>query len=69
MSAIMWPTAGRFLIPGINDTWNEFQKFNKGKIVTPEEWRSAKAILHKDFQAHVGEGGEMLRLPKCYAKR
>jgi hypothetical protein len=61
---IPWPPHGRFLIPGVNDTWNEFQKFCKGtkKLLTSNDWRAAKAALHAQYQQFIAEGGIPLQI-------
>ena len=53
-----WPKDGSTLIPGVNDTWNEFQKFKNGKIVTSADWRAAKQALHKEYTAYLKQGGK-----------
>ena len=44
-----WPFDGRYLIPGVNDTWNCFQKKFRGKTVTAAEWREEKAKLFAHY--------------------
>ncbi len=53
-----WPVHGTGLIPGVNDTWNEFQKFNNGKTVTSSDWRSAKNVLNAQYREHLEQGGK-----------
>ncbi len=57
-----WPQHGRFLIPGVNDTWNEYQKFCRGRLCTPDNWRSAREALHAEYQQFVAEGGIPLKI-------
>jgi hypothetical protein len=54
-----WPQHGRFLIPGVNDTWNEFQKSRKEtrKLATSKDWREARAALHVEYQQFIDGGG------------
>lgn len=52
-----WPQHARYLVPGVNDTWNSFQKFNRGRVVRADEWRVAKNALHADFAAYLAKGG------------
>ena len=52
-----WPDHVRFLMPGVNDTWNLFQKFSKGKAVTGAEWKEARQALHLEYQKFLAEGG------------
>jgi hypothetical protein len=52
-----WPERGELLIPGINDTWNEFQKHSKGKSVSSADWKLAKEILYKEYEEHLAKGG------------
>ena len=59
----MWPTEVRFLIPGINDTWNDYQKLCKGRLTTPAEWKSAKEKLRKEFNEHLANGGLAEAIP------
>jgi hypothetical protein len=55
--ASQWPQHPRFLIPGVNDDWNSFQKFCKGKAVTGREWKEARQLLHAQYQLYIAEGG------------
>ncbi len=55
--ASQWPQHARFLIPGVNDTWNDFQKFCKGKAVNGKEWKEARQLLHTQYQDFIAEGG------------
>ena len=52
-----WPDDVQFLIPGVNDTWNLFQKFSKGKMVTGRDWKAARQALHDEFQKFLENGG------------
>jgi hypothetical protein len=52
-----WPEDVRFLIPGVNDTWNFFQKFSKGKSVTGRDWKEARQALNSQYQIFLAEGG------------
>ena len=52
-----WPQHGRFLIPGVNDTWNEFQKTSMGKMVSSQDWKKARASLHLEFEEYIASGG------------
>jgi hypothetical protein len=57
-----WPQHGRFLIHGVNDTWNEYQKFCKGtRLVTPKDWKAARAALHAQHEEFIAEGGVPLK--------
>jgi hypothetical protein len=56
-----WPEHPRLLIPGVNDTWNDFQRFYRGKTVTPDDWKVARAVLHEDFKTYLASGGEPLQ--------
>jgi hypothetical protein len=53
-----WPDRGSELVPGVNDTWNEFQKFHNGKVVTSADWRAAKQALHAEYTAYLEGGGK-----------
>ncbi len=55
--ASQWPKHPQFLIPGVNDTWNDYQQFCKGKNVTGKEWKEARQLLHAQYQMFVAEGG------------
>ncbi len=59
-----WPQHGRFLVPGVNDTWNDFQKFGtrNRKIATSKDWRVARAALHVEYQQFIDEGGMPLSI-------
>ncbi len=57
MQASKWPQHPQFLIPGVNDSWNDFQKFCKGKAVTGKEWKQARQLLHEEYQKFIAEGG------------
>ena len=52
-----WPQHPKFLIPNKNDTWNDYQKFHRGKIVTTTAWREARDALHRDFREYLMRGG------------
>ncbi len=52
-----WPDDERLLIPGVNDTWNLFQKFSKGKVVTGRDWKEARQTLHDKYQTFLANGG------------
>ena len=52
-----WPIQPQFLIPGVNDTWNEFQKSSRGKTVTSNDWKTARAVLHEEFKQYLATGG------------
>jgi hypothetical protein len=56
-----WPTNPSLLIPGVNDTWNAFQKLSSGKAVTSKDWKVAREELHKEFKAYLANGGEQLK--------
>lgn len=60
-SAKVWPEHPSLLIPGVNDTWNVFQKGFRGKAVTPQEWKAAKEELHQEFKSFLASGGEPLK--------
>jgi hypothetical protein len=51
-----WPTRGQDLIPGVNDTWNEFQKFRVGRSVCPHEWRMARESLRQEYAELIARG-------------
>lgn len=53
----MSPVHGQFLISGVNDTWNEFQHFSKGKHKSPADWRKARDILRCECEDHLARGG------------
>mmetsp|Transcript_51181 Transcript_51181/g.133790 ORF Transcript_51181/g.133790 Transcript_51181/m.133790 type:complete len:299 (+) Transcript_51181:83-979(+) len=46
-----WPTHGKFLIPGFNDTWNMFQRYRKGKRCSCAEWKEARRELRMEYEA------------------
>lgn len=54
---MVWPSHARFLVPGINDTWNEYQKLCKGRIVSSVDWKQSKDALHKEYEEFVAQGG------------
>ena len=55
---LLWPEHARYLIPGVNDSWNDYQKFCKGKAVTGTEWKEARQALHEQYQTYLEEGGQ-----------
>ena len=59
---VCWPEHGRYLIPGYNDTWNHYQKANRGRNVSAEDWKAERAKLYTQFHAHIADGGEVLKL-------
>ena len=56
-STMPWPEHPKFLQPNKNDTWNDFQKLHRGKIVTTTAWREARDALHKEFREYLARGG------------
>ena len=64
----MWPAEVKFLIPGINDTWNEFQKSRKGMLFTPSDWKSAREALRKEFNEHLANGGVAEPFPEDWRR-
>jgi hypothetical protein len=52
-----WPDHPKFLQPNKNDTWNDFQKLHRGKIVTTTAWREARDTLHREFREYLAKGG------------
>ena len=53
---MQWPRDACHLIPHVNDTWNEFQRFSKGKKVSIAEWRSARDKLYDQYERRIVEG-------------
>jgi hypothetical protein len=64
MSESEWPAHARFLIPGVNDTWNNYQKFRKGGISASKDWKDARQALHAEYQQYLVEGGLPARIDK-----
>ncbi len=54
---MVWPQHPSLLIPGWNDTWNDYQRLCKGRVATSVEWKRAKEALHQEFQAFLEHGG------------
>jgi hypothetical protein len=54
---MVWPEHGCFLIPGVNDTWNEFQKSLKGRVATTQDWKTIREILHSEYENYLAKGG------------
>mmetsp|Transcript_13356 Transcript_13356/g.30749 ORF Transcript_13356/g.30749 Transcript_13356/m.30749 type:complete len:136 (-) Transcript_13356:145-552(-) len=44
-----WPKDPLELLRGVNDTWNCFQRANKGRAVTAAEWREARRFLWLEY--------------------
>ena len=44
-----WPKDPLELLRGVNDTWNCFQRANKGRAVTAAEWREARRFLWMEY--------------------
>mmetsp|Transcript_44107 Transcript_44107/g.117666 ORF Transcript_44107/g.117666 Transcript_44107/m.117666 type:complete len:105 (+) Transcript_44107:28-342(+) len=42
-----WPSRAEEVRPGINDTWNLYQQFCKGKKASVHQWKEARAKLHR----------------------
>lgn len=49
-----WPEHALELCRGVNDTWNSYQRANKGRTVTTAEWKSARAVLWSAFDRLTG---------------
>ena len=51
------------MIQGVNDTWNEYQKFCKAvqKLATSKDWKAAKKALHAEHQQFIADGGVPLK--------
>jgi hypothetical protein len=64
----MWPVEAKLLIPGINDTWNDFQKFCKGKLITTAHWKLAREDLRKKFNEYLANGGVAEPIPEEYRR-
>jgi hypothetical protein len=60
----IWPENARSLVPGFNDSWNSFQKFNKGRLVSTADWRLARAALRKAHEEFVATGGLAEQIPE-----
>ena len=63
-----WPDSEKFLIPGFNDSWNCFQKFSKGKLVSTADWRLARAALRKAHEEFVAKGGVAEQIPEQWRR-
>lgn len=46
----MWPSHPLELCRGANDTWNSFQRANKGRTVTTVEWKAAQVLLWAEHE-------------------
>jgi hypothetical protein len=46
-----WPASAMELCRGVNDTWNSYQRANKGRTVTTAEWKSARARLWEEYES------------------
>ncbi len=57
-----WPLHGRYLIPGLNDTWNVYQKLKRGLSVKPAEWHAARAALRSEHEEYIASGGVQLTI-------
>ena len=51
-----WPEHPLELCRGVNDTWNSYQRANKGRTATTAEWKSARAMLWSAFDRLTGSG-------------
>ncbi len=51
-----WPQHGCLLIPGVNDTWNEFQKSCSG-VVSSIDWKKAREKLQSEYEDFLSKGG------------
>ena len=54
-----WPEHALELCRGVNDTWNSYQRANKGRTVTTAEWKSARAVLWSAFDRLTGSVGSV----------
>jgi hypothetical protein len=50
----MWPSHPLELGRGVNDTWNSFQRANKGRSVTTAEWKAAQLVLWAEHEKMAG---------------
>jgi hypothetical protein len=46
----MWPANPLELCRGVNDTWNSYQRANKGRTVTTAEWKTARSSLWTEHE-------------------
>lgn len=46
----IWPAHPLELCRGVNDTWNSYQRANKGRTVTTAEWKSARSLLWSEHE-------------------
>jgi len=47
----LWPTHASELCRGVNDSWNSYQRANKGRSATTSEWKMARSQLWADQDA------------------
>ncbi len=57
-STMPWPEHPMYLQPNRNDTWNDFQKLHRGKIVTTGAWKAAREELRQEFREYLARGGK-----------
>jgi hypothetical protein len=59
-----WPSHGRFLIPGVNNTWNAYQIFCRGKVKVPTtaDWKEARKVLLEEYTEFLKQGGTPLEI-------
>ncbi len=50
------------MIPGMNDTWNVYQKFKRGLSARPAEWQAARAALRCEYEDYIAGGGVPLTM-------
>ena len=50
---IDWPSNPRELVRGVNDSWNSYQRVNKGRSVTTAEWKAARAAFRAEYDRFV----------------
>ena len=61
---LQWPNHGKFLIPGVNNTWNAYQIFCRGKVKVPTaaDWKEARKKLLEEFSEFIAQGGKPLEM-------
>lgn len=52
----MWPAHASELVRGVNDTWNSFQRANKGRSVTTAEWKAVRTKVWGEYDALMRTG-------------
>ena len=64
---IDWPSNPSELVRGVNDSWNSYQRAQKGRTVTTAEWKAERETLWQEYEKCMALPPTSTNLPACNA--